>query len=287
MTNLRVERSHDATAFAARVRPFLQREAAVYNLELGLLRLLEGDAEEAADTFFAMVLDGEEVVGVAFQFTGRKCIVTKMPEQGALELADMLEQSERNMPGVNGPPSVAHAFAARYAASCGLSCEDGTPQGIYSLEQLIPPRPTRGSFIVARPEHVSIAAEFELGFQRDVHLIDPLGDVVENAKRRIQAGKLYFWVDEANQPVSVVLRARESAETATITFVYTPPEHRGKGYASNCVASLCHLLLGEGKRYCTLYADLSNPTSTGIYQAIGFRQVGEAAEVLFGDEGDA
>jgi predicted GNAT family acetyltransferase len=35
-------------------------------------------------------------------------------------------------------------------------------------------------------------------------------------------------------------------------------------------------------RTCMLYTDLTNPTSNGIYQAIGYRLLGEAVQVGFG-----
>jgi predicted GNAT family acetyltransferase len=43
------------------------------------------------------------------------------------------------------------------------------------------------------------------------------------------------------------------------------------------VAALCRRLLSEGSQFCTLYTDLSNPTSNRIYQAIGFRPVDDCA----------
>jgi hypothetical protein len=63
--------------------------------------------------------------------------------------------------------------------------------------------------------------------------------------------------------------------------VYTPPEHRGKGYASNLVATQSQWLLDSGRRFCFLYTDLANPISNSIYQRIGYRQVAESAEYSF------
>ena len=51
------------------------------------------------------------------------------------------------------------------------------------------------------------------------------------------------------------------------------PEFRGRGYASNCVAALTQKMLDQGRKFCFLYTDLSNPTSNKIYQQIGYRPV--------------
>jgi uncharacterized protein len=63
--------------------------------------------------------------------------------------------------------------------------------------------------------------------------------------------------------------------------VYTPPEHRGRGYASACVAALSQLLLDRGYRFCFLYTDLANPTSNRIYQRVGYEPVCDVAEFHF------
>jgi predicted GNAT family acetyltransferase len=55
--------------------------------------------------------------------------------------------------------------------------------------------------------------------------------------------------------------------------VYTPPDYRGRGYASACTAALSQQMLYAGYQYCFLYTDLSNPTSNRIYQNIGYELV--------------
>jgi ribosomal protein S18 acetylase RimI-like enzyme len=76
--------------------------------------------------------------------------------------------------------------------------------------------------------------------------------------------------------------AGRTGRVARVNYVYTPPERRGHGYASACVATLTQQLLDEGVPRCCLYTDLSNPTSNKIYQAIGYRPVCDAAEYRLG-----
>jgi predicted GNAT family acetyltransferase len=63
--------------------------------------------------------------------------------------------------------------------------------------------------------------------------------------------------------------------------VYTPPEHRRRGYGSVLTADLSRRLLAEGRAYCFLYTDLANPTSNRIYQAIGYERVCDSAMYEF------
>jgi uncharacterized protein len=66
-----------------------------------------------------------------------------------------------------------------------------------------------------------------------------------------------------------------------ISWVYTPPQLRGRGYASALVAALSQQLLASGNRWCFLYTDLANPTSNGIYQRLGYQPVCDAAHYTF------
>jgi uncharacterized protein len=55
--------------------------------------------------------------------------------------------------------------------------------------------------------------------------------------------------------------------------VYTPPEQRGRAYASALVGSLTQTLLNAGHRFVFLHTDLANPTSNRLYMRLGYRQV--------------
>ena len=57
--------------------------------------------------------------------------------------------------------------------------------------------------------------------------------------------------------------------------VYTPPEHRGRGYATSLVADLTAERLAAGLAFCFLFTDLANPTSNAIYARIGYEPVAD------------
>jgi predicted GNAT family acetyltransferase len=51
-----------------------------------------------------------------------------------------------------------------------------------------------------------------------------------------------------------------------INSVYTPKEHRNKGYGTATVSELSKNILSSGKKFCTLFADLANPISNSVYE---------------------
>jgi hypothetical protein len=100
--------------------------------------------------------------------------------------------------------------------------------------------------------------------------------MIQHSERR----GLGFWED-GGQGVSFAAYGNPTPHGIRIAPVYTPPEVRGRGYASACVAALSQCLLDSGRQQCYLYTDLANPTSNKIYQAIGYRPVGDAIEMQF------
>ena len=92
---------------------------------------------------------------------------------------------------------------------------------------------------------------------------------------------MFIWED-GGQPVCIAGFSGPTPHGIRIVSVYTPPELRGRGYASACTAALSQHLLDQGREFCFLFTDLSNPTSNHIYQEIGYRPVGDVDEYAFG-----
>ena len=97
---------------------------------------------------------------------------------------------------------------------------------------------------------------------------------------RLSDGRLHVWEADGRVVSMSALTSREHGYSR-IQLVYTPPELRGHGYASACVAALVQEELNAGGT-CLLYADAANRTTNAIYQAIGFRPVGDAVKIAFG-----
>ena len=194
-------------------------------------------------------------------------------------LVDHLRTADPGLPAVNGEVRAAEAFANRWTKRSNGRAELGMRMRVYALHDVDPPMDVPGRMRLARGEDVDLIAEWMLGFHEEAVPGDPPSDPRENVRRFMQSGTMAVW--DHDGPVSMAGSSRGSKNGATVSAVYTPSAHRGNGYASACVAALCQRLLDEGNAFCTLYADLANPTSNKIYQRIGFRLVTEAAVYRF------
>ncbi|MEJ7795528.1 MAG: GNAT family N-acetyltransferase, partial [Nocardioides sp.] len=101
----------------------------------------------------------------------------------------------------------------------------------------------------------------------------------EDVARRIAEGCVWLWEDERGQVVHVTGHNPPTFGVVRIGPVYTPPEQRGRGFASVAVAAVSRRILAEGHRAC-LFTDQANPTSNKIYEAIGYRPVVDMANFV-------
>jgi predicted GNAT family acetyltransferase len=89
-------------------------------------------------------------------------------------------------------------------------------------------------------------------------------------ERPLRDGRI-FLIRRGDEILSAALTNAEAAGMAMIGGVYTPPRHRNRGYARDCVGALCEDLLKDGLRP-VLYYD--NPAAGTVYRRLGFRKIG-------------
>ena len=102
-----------------------------------------------------------------------------------------------------------------------------------------------------------------------------VGEPVERADGIVEVvlarRRAYFW--DVDRPVCCATAIRETDTGIAIALVYTPPQLRGRGYATSCVAALTERQLAAGKAVCWLYTDRTNPTPNKIYAKIGYEPI--------------
>ncbi len=171
------------------------------------------------------------------------------------------------------------AFADIFSRVSGLSYRAGLKERLYELREVIPPPPVPGNIVQATEADTELLAAWLKAFMDEALHGEEGTNILELAKMRIKNGDIYFWQD--GQYVAMAAKTRPTEKGCAIGPVYTPPEFRGKGYASACTAALSQLILDSGKEFCVLYTDLSNPTSNSIYQKIGYKPLYNFDEYLF------
>lgn len=202
-------------------------------------------------------------------------IALATPDQ-ARGLASRLAAAGDTVPGVGGLREPAEAFADEWTARTGAAARVVMEVGRFDL----PVRPrlpfaVEGSFRVATDADAALVERWN---QQFVDAIEG-GRAAPSLAHHVADGRVGLW-DRGGRPVSMAYASPANGGVTRISGVWTPPELRGHGYASAVVAALSAARLDAGEA-CMLFTDLANPTSNAIYQALGYRRVGDSISITF------
>ena len=272
---IRVERHPDPAAFLTACEAWLCEREVENNLILGLAReVAEQVTVPALKPYFASVRVDGALGGAAFRTISGKVGITRIEHPGAQQaLAADAREVEPETTAVIGPEPSAREMAERLAALRGRTAVCYQRQRIHELRTVVVPEALAAGN--CRPAALGDETTLTPWIAEMLRTMSDPREPAGVTRERIRTGQLFVW--ETDRPVSMAAWMGKTRNGARIALVYTPPERRGRGYATACVTALTQYLLDRGNRYCCLYTDLANPTSNAIYARIGYRPVSDAA----------
>lgn len=285
MTTL--ERIDEPAAFLDAAGGFLVEREAEHNLMLGLAGRLVVAPDDYGEPAYAAVVRNHEggVVAAALRTPPFNLILSELDEPDAVELvAADAHARYGELPGVLGPSDGAARFAAIWHGLTGRTTKLAVEQRIYRAQDAEAPDGVAGSSRPYREDDRSLLLGWIDAFLAEAlpagHRHETSSEHLDRRGRDPDAGYL-IW-ELGGEPVSMAGWGGPTPNGSRIGPVYTPPEHRGHGYASAVTARLTERLLRGGRRFCFLFTDLANPTSNRIYQRIGYEPVTDVHAYSFG-----
>jgi uncharacterized protein len=271
---MELTRHADAGDFLAQAGEFLGAREAEHNLILGLTsRLLVEPLLYGEPAYFAVVEEGGRVVGVTMRTPPHNLILSELDDLAAI--GPLLEDARAvfgSLPGVVGPKEAVAKFAAAWPAEARLEIA----QRAFRADHVDAPTGVPGRMRDYERRDRELAASWMDAFAEEA-LPEPPPDTSEEFVDRREEdpdGGIVLWEDDG-AVVSMAGFGGRTPNGIRIGPVYTPPELRGRGYASALTAAVTQRLLDSGLRFCFLFTDLANPTSNSIYQRIGYEPVSD------------
>jgi GNAT superfamily N-acetyltransferase len=276
----------DPEAFHAAAGDFLRADPAGNSVILTVVETMRerggfpaGEAEPLLGWWQAA--DAGPVSGAFMQTPPYPLQVAAMPPEAVPALADLLGgRDQAAVGGVGGDRAATDAFAAAWAQRTGARARVHRRMRLHRLGELVdadPPPPGRA--VVGGPEHRDVLVAWYEAFTAEID--EPPHDVRPQVDDGIAYGGVFLWLLDGGEPVSVAGRTRLVAGQVRIAPVYTPPEHRGRGYAAGATAAATRDALDAGAREVLLYTDLANPTANRLYERLGYRGVEDRVMVSF------
>lgn len=282
-------RFSDPTAFRDLVLPLLTPFEAENNLPLGVLSGVVSDPNRFHNVLLAVVHTGPEPsvdnIASVFMRTPPFPVMVAYGESAAdpavveTVIALLQDVYGSDIGGFNLDTRLADAYVNAWVAATGANKRLRMSMRTYRCTRVnsLPTAPG-----TPRPPTAADAATlraFVTGFYHDALPEEYDPQRVESYVKRVltadpaQQGMLLWERD--GEVVSMAAYSGPTPHGIRVNAVYTPKEHRKQGYARSCVAELTMRLLAEGRSFCFLFTDLTNPTSNRIYQEIGYEPVSD------------
>ncbi|HXH87094.1 MAG TPA: GNAT family N-acetyltransferase [Gaiellaceae bacterium] len=273
----------EVSEFASRASDLLLRDEARHNLALGLLGTLEEHPWRYPERRFWLVEERGTVVGGALRTPPHGVVLAQPLAAGAIDaLATGIDEE---LPGAVGATPEIESFAVAWSRRHGVPWRTRFRQRIFELEEVIPPGPCPGTARVAGSNDRTLLVEWLRAFSIEAVGEEHPEDAALEANvdhKLLAADATYVLWEVEGEPVSCAAFGSSTPSGTRIGPVYTPPEHRGHGYASAVTAHVSTDRLAAGRRFCFLHTNLANPTANKIYAQIGYRPVCDALQVEFG-----
>ena len=266
----------NAEAFIEKRRADLYENESLNCLAWAAISRSKKDSSDTTETRFLTYEEGSVSTAHAFvDLSTNNLVLSPMSKSQTEELKVFLEQHTIILEQTEGPQEITLRFAEIWSHASDRSHRIQMNQGLYELRVVQFTDHAGGQMLPATQEHSETLAVFLKGF-----LVDSFPEQVPSEKwvtkrveRLLNEKKGYIWLNQEGDPVSTAAIVRESPNTSSISLVYTPPQERGQGYATNLIAALSQAQLDAGKTACNLHTDLANPTSNGVYIRIGYQQI--------------
>ena len=290
MAGMGWQTTEDVAEFLARAGAYLRRERARNTVLLTVAEQLRVNparyaAPEAGGTgpahrpLFGWWTGHDGEAGGAFLHTPPSpLLLTAVPADVAAGLAAAM--AGRTLRGVNAHREAAQPFAAAWRDAAGCVVTPVRGMRLYRLGELAWPDPAPdGEARVAADADAPLLAGWFAAFAREVRDAGR-EDHGADMRDKLSYGGISLW-HAGGRPVSMAAVTRQVAGMVRIGPVYTPPEFRGRGYASAITAELSLRAREAGAAEVLLYTDLDNPVSNSIYQRIGYRGVEDRVLLAF------
>lgn len=224
----------------------------------------------------------DEVVGAMMRTAPHNLVLSPMPKTAIPDCVNMIVEMDPQFPGISGPKELVTQFLGLYRQqlSAELKIKSSTGLLLYELAELVLPK-LKGNLRLATAEDYELVLSWYRAFEIELDL--QTHGIEESVSGAMYRDAIYF-LEVEGEIVSLVGHAAivetPSGKVVRIGPVYTPPEYRGRGYASSATAAVSEILRELPARVM-LYTDAANPTSNGIYLRLGYELLAENIEIEF------
>jgi GNAT superfamily N-acetyltransferase len=265
------------TEFYEAIWPTLSCDIMPNNMLLGFAAARQNNYIPGPHDRFAAIFENGIVAGAIYQDKAGRPIFSDMKPAVALFALNHWTRANGIPRDLFGPETPLIAFLNDFQTKNPTWVPQTTPMWSYELTQVTLPEikpPGRMRFAENSDEELLLNWGMQFVIDCDLpeaHSETLREDTQKNVAKALANRSRVLWEID-NKPVAMPGSGRKASFGSSVGWVYTPPNLRGRGYASQLVAEFSQHLLDSGAPRCLLFTDAANPTSNKIYQRMGYRR---------------
>ena len=272
---MRIAPQYDPIEFRNRVNPFLRSDPSRNQLIFDLSQRIESFGSAKDGQLMWHIEDPtSKIQGAAIRTDAMHSLILSHMRLNAIDPIVEGAAAIPDLDGVLGVKETAEYFQQKWSKQGLCSLTDRMRLKLYDLTSLTKPLVALGSPRLADVGDLDTLSQWSLDFSRES--LDSTDDALQSHRKsmtkNINECREWVWTVR-DEIVAMAVWIGKNEFGTKISGVYTPPEHRGHGYASNLVCIVTEGILKDGAPRAFIYTDLNNQTSNSIYQKLGYRHV--------------
>ena len=272
---MEVQAFESAAAFLAATETFRSKQPVLTNV-IGAVATSVVAGRTYDRELWLAVRDGDGVVGCAIRTAPWPVALSPMPAEAATAIGQYVATHEPDVNIVTGPDDATEAAVAAMGREGELRMRDIARV----LDTLADAPMVGGAFRTTTVEDVPLLTAWFVEFAEEAGL--PSSSDADAVKIAVEERRVFLWEDAQGNPVAMgghaTTVATPGGTVGRIGPIYTPLDHRRKGYGSAITHAIAARLLDECDTIM-LFADAANRDSNSIYEQLGFAAVAEIVEL--------
>jgi hypothetical protein len=233
-------------------------------------------SSESEKGLFGAVLEEEQTIQLFCNVLPHNLIIHVVTQEdvslACVALADFLVARHISITGINARLEACQSFMEQYKKHINCTFAMKLGMDVMEIRKVNDIKPVEGFQRLALPEEAKLVADWMIQFQIEALTSELDYEAALNkATKLIEENKIYLYENSEQKVVTMAIASRKLVNGMAITYVFTPEENRGMGYAAANMYYLSKNLLDRGYEFCTLFVDKKNPLSNRAYEKVGYK----------------
>ncbi len=194
-------------------------------------------------------------------------------------LANHFLENHIGIGGIVAQNEICQSFISQYKLKANISFLEKQGMDIMEIRKVNDIKLADGVCRTADVSEVKMITDWMIQFQMESAISEmDYEAALSKAASLIEEHRMYVFENPEHKIVSMAAAFRKLVHGIVISYIYTPEEFRGRGYAAANIYYLSKQFLEEGYQFCTLFVDKNNLLSGRAYEKVGYTIISESCE---------